>query len=415
MALHPSPLRKGIFVSYSLSPSPSTRPSALAEDDLLHSAKALVPVLTEYAKETEQQRRVAEPAFIALRRAGLLRMATPRVFGGYEATTRTSIEVCAALAHGCASSSWVVGIVYGGARYAAQLPAEVRQEIWGGDPDAVVCGSVTPSGTVRQAEGALVLSGRWPWASGVRHASWVFLGIKPPGREKDPDRTLGLLRAEEVAIDDTWYVAGMRGTGSETIVAEEVTVPDDRLVSFAEVADGVGVRRHPQEPRATLPLSINLPLVGTGIGIAEAAFAHVVGKLTSGQRRASLLHSDVTAAASHQLLVADVAMLIDTAWLHVLRTADELDDLAQEGRRPDLRTRARMRVDSTRAMDCARKAVSLLTDIAGSGSFADGSFLQRAWRDIETSSHHASFSTNVAREVYGRVLLGQELPPDPLI
>ncbi len=141
-----------------------------------------------------------------------------------------------------------------------------------------------------------------------------------------------------------------------------------------------------------------------------------MAKLASGQRRLAPLHSQPADAPAHQMNIADAARLIDTARLHAFRAADELDQVTAEGRRPDLEVRTRMRMDSSRAMRCAREAVGLLLDAAGAGSFADGAVLQRAWRDVETSSRHASLSPEVvSREIYGRVLLGRKLPPSDLI
>jgi len=181
-------------------------------------------------------------------------------------------------------------------------------------------------------------------------------------------------------------------------------------VSFAEIAEGIGIRRHPGEARVIFPLSINLPLVGTGVGIARGALERVVRDLAGGKRSVSPLHALTAEAAPHQLNVAQAATLIDTATLHLRRATDEIDEAARAGRRPDLETRARLRMDGSHAMRCARDAVSLLLDTAGASSFSDDSALQRAWRDIGTASRHAALSVETSRELYGRVLLGRPLP-----
>jgi 3-hydroxy-9,10-secoandrosta-1,3,5(10)-triene-9,17-dione monooxygenase len=207
----------------------------------------------------------------------------------------------------------------------------------------------------------------------------------------------------------------MRGTGSNMAVTEEVYVPDSRVISLTDMANGSYRRRHPDEPRITFHLSINLPLVATAVGIAAATLDRVVKAATKGKRAASPLYHLVAEAPSHQLNVADAAVLIDTARLHLLRAADEVDAEAHAGHRPALADRARLRMDAAHAMRCARQAVSLLLDTAGAGSFADGSDFQRAWRDIETASRHAALSVQTSKEIYGRALLGAELPPSPVI
>jgi len=379
------------------------------EAQLVRVARALAPVVAAHAERTERERTLAEPSAEALREAGLFTIGTPRRYGGHGAGVRTAADVCAELATGCASSSWLVGIVYGAALFASQLPDEVRTAIWKSDPDAVLCGAANPSGSVTAVPDGLELDGRWPWISGIDHASWVLLGIVREDRG-GPERGLALVPTSALTVADTWHMAGMRGTGSRTAVASRLFVPDEQFVSFAEIAEGIGIRRHPGEARVIFPLSINLPLVGTGVGIARGALERVVRDLAGGKRSVSPLHALTAEAAPHQLNVAQAATLIDTATLHLRRAADEIDEAARAGRRPDLETRARLRMDGSHAMRCAREAVSLLLDTAGASSFSDDSPLQRAWRDIGTASRHAALSVETSRELYGRVLLGRSLP-----
>jgi len=264
--------------------------SAQDDRELAEPVRSVLPVLEQEAASNDQLRRLTGPAAAALQGSGLFRLATPRVLGGHESSLSGAVRVCAALARRCASSSWLVGIFFGGARYAAQFPDDVRREIWGSDPDTVVCGSVRPHGKARFTEEGVVLTGRWPWTSGIRLASWVLLGLESASPDGGTDRMLALIPASEVAVEDSGFVAGMRATGSETVIVDELFVPARKLLSYREMADGLGRRRHPDEPRVTIPMSINLPLVGTVIGLAEGVQAQVRRSLIASPRRRSPLH-----------------------------------------------------------------------------------------------------------------------------
>ena len=391
---------------------PADPPGGLAP---VAAARALIPLLADQAPLTEKGRRLTDTTVTALRDAGLLRLGTPVAHGGHGAGARTAVDVCEELARGCAAGSWIVGIAYGGNLFASQLADSERAAIWRDGPDAVVCGTANPSGTATRPADGWLLSGSWPWISGIHHAAWTLLGFGWTNDEGGTERGMGLVPTSALAVDDVWHVAGMRGTGSDTAVADEVFVPDARTVSLTAMADGTYRRRHPHEPRITFHLSINLPLVATAVGIAAEALARVVAAVVGGRRAVSPLHRLVAESPAHRLNVADAATLVDTARLHLRHAADELDALARAGRPPELRDRARMRMDAAHAMRCARQAVSLLLDTAGAGSFADGAVLQRAWRDIETASRHAALSVQTSKEIYGRILLGAPLPADPAI
>lgn len=385
-------------------------------DGLLEAARSLVPLLAGEAAHTETERRLTATSVSALRESGMFRLGTPTAHGGHRGDVRTAVEVCEALAHGCAASSWIVAIAYGGNLFASQLADDERTALWKDDPDAFVCGTANPSGTAQRSAGGWTLSGRWPWISGIHHAPWTLLGFAWCDDESGgPERGLALVPTSSLAVEDVWHVAGMRGTGSNTAVAEGVYVPDSRVVSLTGMANGSYRQRHPDEPRITFYLSINLPLVATVVGIAAATLDRVVEAVTGGKRAVSPLHDLVAEAPSHQMNVVDAAVLIDTARLHLLRAADRVDAEARVGRSPELPERVRLRMDAAHATRCAREAVSLLLDSAGAGSFANGSVLQRAWRDIETASRHAALSVQTSKEIYGRALLGAGLPVSPVL
>lgn len=387
-------------------------PGALAP---LEAARSLVPLLADEAPRTESGRRLTEASVTALREAGLFRLGTPAACGGLGADIRTAVDVCEELAHGCAASSWIVGIAYGGNLFASQLAENERAALWKHDPDAIVCGTANPSGTAERADNGWILNGSWPWISGIHHAQWTLLGFAWTDNEGETERGMALVPTSALTVDDVWHVAGMRGSGSNTAVADDVYVPDSRTISLTDMANGTYRRRHSDEARITFHLSINLPLAATAVGIAAEALQRVVTAAAQGKRAVSPLHHLVAEAPAHQLNVADAATLIDTARLHLGRAADEVDREARAGRRPELRDRARLRMDAAHAMRCARDAVSLLLDTAGAGSFADGSVLQRAWRDIEMATRHAAFSIQTSKEIYGRALLGAPLPTSPVI
>jgi alkylation response protein AidB-like acyl-CoA dehydrogenase len=109
------------------------------------------------------------------------------------------------------------------------------------------------------------------------------------------------------------------------------------------------------------------------------------------------------------------ARLIDTARLHALRAADDIDQAAARGEYPDLLTRARVRSDTGYVAECITRAIDILLYAHGAASFADVSPLQRIWRDSATAARHAVVSPQVSYEVYGKALLGLTDNITPLI
>ncbi|MER5787869.1 acyl-CoA dehydrogenase family protein [Streptomyces sp. NPDC001980] len=392
------------------SPSPSSSPAPADEAgvraELSATAAKLVPILAGQAQESEQLRRVSDDTARALREGGMFRLGTPRVFGGFGAGVRTSMEVTAELARGDASAAWIAMIYTGGGLVASLMDERARQEVWGQDPDVAVAASLTPSGSAVAAEdGALVISGRWGWASGIDHAGWVALAIAPGAPDQPP--VIALVPVAEVTVEDTWHVAGMAGTGSNTVVADGVRVPAHRTLNMGAVLAGTYATRYEGEPRNAVAVAsmLALTVVAPMLGMARAALDLALD--TAARKPMSLtVYERLADSPSVQLAVADAASLVDTARLHAFRAADDLDRAAAEARQLTVGERARVRMDTAVAAIRTREAVDRLVSVCGASAFALANPLQRIWRDLGTASRHGVVNPDLGREIYGRSLLG---------
>ena len=144
---------------------------------LVARAERLQPLLADNAQQGAADRRVAEASIAALAEAGLFKVMLPRRYGGYEAGVRTSLEVMAAVAYGDGAAGWVVSLVNHSAWDIGLCPTRVQDDVFGADPDVLVCGSLAPVGTAVAVEGGVRLSGRWGYVSGSLHAQWAVLGF----------------------------------------------------------------------------------------------------------------------------------------------------------------------------------------------------------------------------------------------
>ena len=377
---------------------------------LLERAAAIRSTLERNADQADALRRLPDENVLALTDAGLCRLMVPRRFGGHQTSIRTYLEVTAAIGRGCGSTAWVSSLVNVCAWLAALFPERAQRDVWGADRDAWIAGSLAPHGEARPADGGWRVSGRWPWASGCLHAQWVACGI----HMKDDtggmaNLGLSLMPIADVSIEDTWFMAGMKGTGSNTIVARDAFVPEHRFLPYPSAFGGRYRTEFQDEAlyrAALVPVTV-LILAGSQLGVAQAALEHVVGRAPA----RGITHTTFTSqaqSAGFQMLVAEAAMKIDTAQLHVYRAADDLDRCAAEGRHPDLPGRARVRMDTALAAKYCRDAVDLLVQAHGTSSLADANRLQRLWRDVQVASHHAITEWQVNLEVYGKALLGVE-------
>jgi alkylation response protein AidB-like acyl-CoA dehydrogenase len=216
----------------------------------------------------------------------------------------------AELGKGCGSTSWAMSLINICAWLPGLFPERTQEEVWGQNPDeGWAAGSLAPNGTGRRTDGGYVVSGSWPWSSGCLHAQWGAVGtLVTDDTGEVEDLGLTLIPMEELRIEDTWFVAGMRGTGSNTLVADEVVVPEHRFLSYPRAFQGEIGSEHTDEAlyrSAFVPVTI-LILVGPQLGLASAAPELVLEQAP--RRRITHTHFEQQSASTgFQMQLAEAA------------------------------------------------------------------------------------------------------------
>jgi alkylation response protein AidB-like acyl-CoA dehydrogenase len=386
----------------------SVTETPVTHEELIQRAVDLQPLLAKNAAQTELDRRVVEDNIQAIKEAGLFKITVPKRFGGYEVPIKTKLEVSAALAEGCGSTAWVTALTNVCNWMASLFPDQAQQEVFGADPDARVAGVLAPSPEVEKVDGGYLVSGKWAWSSGSLHATWALGGVillQPDGPPLDMG--LVLMPMSELTIEDTWFVAGMKGTGSNTVVADRVFVPEHRFTSVPGLLQGIHPTEHTDEAlyrSAFVPVAA-LILVGPLLGLGRAALKIAIEKAPKRAVNYTRLPTQQGSTA-FQLKLSEAAMTLDDAILHAHRAADDIDQWAARGEFMDYLTRARVRADTGWTSKRVREAISLILDAHGASGFADASPMQRIWRDANTAGRHAVVNTLVSEEVYGKALVG---------
>ncbi|MEV0850190.1 acyl-CoA dehydrogenase family protein [Streptomyces sp. NPDC049954] len=382
---------------------------------LVEAARALSPVLLSEADDAERDSRLTPGATRALRDAGMFRLGTPGRLGGHELPLSACVDVLAEIGRACPSSAWVVMLSYGAQQIAASFGEQARLDLWGDSPDVPMCGVFGSAGaTAEPVEGGLLVSGRWSWASGCRQAEWGVFGVplaRSGGREAEPG--VALLPMSRLAVEATWDMAGMRGTGSDTVVADGVLVPLHRTRPFSEV---VAREEGADEPLYRVPPgSLTLTSAAPLLGAARAVLRLTLESVEGGKPMAMSLHRRLADSPSVQAALADAATLIDSASLHLARSAASVDAAAASPDSPALLDRARVRMDVGHACTSLLQAVRLLLTVNGASGFSRAKVVQRYWRDLETAARHPTLNPGLAREMYGRALVGDQRPVSPMV
>lgn len=375
-------------------------------EELVGRAYGLQPLLRDCSARIDAERDLPDAVITALIDAGMFRMVAPKRFGGYQADMRTVTEVVEVLGAADASAAWVVSLGVVATSLAGRVSARAQEEIFRSDPDARVAGGTAPGRAVR-VDGGVRITGRWPYASGSHHATWASIAGVVINEAGEVEALMGFARASELTLEDTWHTVGMRGTGSNTWVADDVFIPDHRLAPLGALTEGAwplptdeAIFRIPFVPIAVVMLLPSL------LGLGRAALDLVIEKAPQKGMHHTIFARQ-TDSVGVQIQLAEAALKLETARLHTYDIVDRLDALAS-GKDLSYADRARMRGQVGHAAQQVLAAIQELVGIHGAGSFAESNRLQQIWRDANTAARHAGLNAGVGAEVYGKSLLGIE-------
>lgn len=390
---------------------PSTEPSDRSESPLV-AAGALRPFLRQHAPRIEAERRLGNAVFEALYDLGAFSLQVETRYGGVGADLLTSLRVVEELSRGDASSGWCAMVgTESSAIVNALFPAEVVSEILVAPTRSTVAVSVVGAGEAVAVDGGYRASGRFRFASGCRHASWLaglYTVVEGGAPRTDavgaPERLLMFAPVSATQLLDTWDTPGLRGTASDDFVLDDVSIPARHATALLAA---------PLDPAPTYRIPVPLRLASskavamTGIARAALDALYVLLEDRVPFAGAGLAREE----ARVHLALAEAEARLEAGRALLFQRFEEIWERAL--RSDEIRTAdvAAGRLAVVHAGRGAAEAVDLVQDIAGTHSFLSRP-LDRALRDLGVARHHMQLQAHVQEDV-GRVLVGLE-PRNPL-
>lgn len=381
--------------------------TAITVEDLRERASALVPVLRQRAARTEQLRQIPSETIADLIASGLIRIGVPKRFGGLDVDYELMLEIGWELGRGCGATAWCYSLWAAHAWLIGHWPRAAQEEVFGGGPDVLTSSSFFPGGaTIEPVDGGLRLSGRWQFSSGCDPTGWLMLGVPAAGGP-----AWVLVPRRDFQIVDTWFVSGLRGTGSKDIVVSDAFVPADRVLEGPFVAGGdssTGWELHHQARyrlpvRCLLGWDVVTPIIGIAQGVIDEFTSRFRATSGSGKSAESPLI---------QLRLAEATAEVEAA--KALVRQDVHGMLAQAGRGEPfspLEIAAYGR-DRAFAAKLSLQAVERLFEVSGAHALYDSEPLQRMHRDAVAASHRDGVILDFAGLPYARLALGLDAAPD---
>lgn len=378
--------------------------SSVTREDMIARARELAPRLRERAEQAIAERRVPAETIADYHRSGLIRIAQPKRYGGYEMGWDVLCEISQILATADGSQAWIQRIMADHAQMVATFPIAAQDDVWGGNHRALISAAFDPVGRAKRVAGGFTFSGRHGFSSGIDYADWLICG----GYIQDGDKLDGphffLVPRSEAAIIDDWHTMGLEGTGSKSFQVTNVFIPEHRVLNGEKARVGQG----PGTAVNTAPV-YRTPRGGiTSAGFAALAVGMAKGVLeewlryTGPRKSRGVVVSDQPGT---QMIAAQSSAEIDAAEALYFGTISRAMRVLEAG--GDITDAEMLTARRNVAFTCqlTLKAGTRLFNAGGGRALYKGQGLERQYRNLlGAASHHAAvWDANAT--AYGKMLL----------
>lgn len=382
--------------------------------EVLNGVRDLLPTIRERAEEAERLRVIPEASIKDLESTGFFRLLQPKLYDGFEADPIDFYTAVREIAGACGSTGWVSSVLGVHPWQVALFAKEAQEAVWGADTSARLSSSYAPTGKAIVADGGYTLSGKWSFSSGSDHAQWVLLGGLVFNAEGQIiDFKTFMIPRKDYEILDVWNVVGLRGTGSNDIVVNEVFVPEAFTLSMSDTGRCYGPGQEVNTSdlyklpfHSLFTTTITTPIVGMAVG---AYTEHV--DMQQKRVRAAYLGEKAALDPFAAVRIARASSDIDAAWALLVNNIREEQALVAKGEKIPLSLRLKVRRDQVVGTQRAIDAIDALFEASGGRALAEGTYLQRAWRDAHAGRVHAANDPERALQMYGASEFGHKVDP----
>lgn len=295
----------------------------------------------------------------------------------------------------------------------AQMETNFKEIVSG---NMYICATATEPGTDNlhpytkaiRVDGGWCINGTKIFVTGSPVASHVVMNLRVSGEKstkKGGDDVLGSamipLATKGIRPQDDWQAMGMRASGSQTILFDNVFVPEP-MVRFigpwGRWSTSLLMNRN---------LS-NLPLLGVFLGIAEhanqLALASAMKKTKTGKPRNA-------ERPSIQHMIGEMEISLSTAQAMISQMGKIADDFLieyQDQKIPVDRAHELLKDHQSMKWVVNSNAINIVSramDVVGGSGYMDKNPLSRLYRDVRAGPFMQPYSPTEAREYIGKVML----------
>lgn len=383
----------------------------------LERVERLRDVIVKGGDAAQTLRRLPNETVEALIDEGFFRFAIPRELGGENASAVETVAILEAMAAIDASVAW--NVMLGSeinAMAAGGMAKDIAKEVFLDNPRVVMCGGggpgTRPAYAIMQKDGSAKVWGEATFISGCHNAEWCFLGapIVEEGQEANANpmaARLWLIHKSQFEILAVWNMAGLRGSGSDTVRVNGAVVPAKHVQ-----VDLITVPPLYDNPvfRIPMPLRLSYNKVAIALGVARGALDAFVE--IANNKIPFLMASKLAERPIAQHRVGEMEAKYRAARAYVMEAMEAVESELRTGApAPGAYTTQNARLACTHGANACMEVVDVLHNTAGTSGMQMAGPLERRLRDAHGCATHRWVAHPLFTDL-GKIRLGQDASPE---
>ena len=205
-------------------------------EEIMEKARRIGEVAEIEALEADENSTISQRVADLIRDENIHRLILPKEFGYPQLDWRTFVDMVSTVGYYNLSASWLTYFFSAHNAWVCYYPKHIRDEVI--NQGGFVADVFAPIGKVEPVEGGYIVSGKYNFVSGINYCDWVGVGAMMQFEDSDrPERVGILLKVSDLTIEKTWNSLGLRGSGSNTLIVDEVFVKPEAILRFNKIIE----------------------------------------------------------------------------------------------------------------------------------------------------------------------------------
>ncbi|MBD3107255.1 flavin-dependent monooxygenase [Bacillus sp. AGMB 02131] len=205
-------------------------------EEIMEKARRIGEVAEIEALEADENSTISQRVADLIRDENIHRLILPKEFGYPQLDWRTFVDMVSTVGYYNLSASWLTYFFSAHNAWVCYYPKHIRDEVI--NQGGFVADVFAPIGKVEPVEGGFIVSGKYNFVSGINYCDWVGVGAMMQFEDSDrPERVGILLKVSDLTIEKTWNSLGLRGSGSNTLIVDEVFVKPEAILRFNKIIE----------------------------------------------------------------------------------------------------------------------------------------------------------------------------------